>query len=116
MHGVGETCLPSTTVKLSDTWCPANCQPHVRSPGVPNSLKQYRSGLNRSVSDSGDLARSTCSMAMIDTTLVYAGRLVPVTISSCPSRRWPSSSAPTGSPSRSVAGRNDQLRRSSPNA
>ena len=53
-------------------------------------------------------------MAITDTTLVYPGRLVPVTISSCASRRCPSSSVPIGSPFRSCAGRNDQSRRSWP--
>ena len=55
-------------------------------------------------------------MAITETTLVYPGRLVPAAISSCASLRWPSSSAPIGRPSRSGAGRNDQSRRSSPNA
>ena len=50
-------------------------------------------------------------MAITDTTFVYPGRLVPVTISSCASRRCPSSSAPIASPFRSCAGRNDQSRR-----
>ena len=52
-------------------------------------------------------------MAMTDTTFAYPGRLVPVTISSCASRRCPSPSAPIGSPFRSGTGRNDQSRRTS---
>ena len=64
--------------------------PRPRSPGAPNTRKLYRSGLNRSASPGGS-ARSTCSMAITETTLVYPGRLVPATISSCASLRWPSS-------------------------
>ena len=55
-------------------------------------------------------------MAITETTLAYPGRLVPVTISSCASLRWLSSSAPIGKPVRSGDGTKDQSRRSSPNA
>ena len=101
-------------VKFSDTWCPANCHPQAASPGWPNTLKQYRSGSKRPA-DAGVSARSTCSIAITETTLAYPARLVPVMISSCPSRRWPSSSAPIGNPARCSDGRKDQSRRSSPN-
>ena len=112
MHGVGEMYRPSTTVKLSDTWCPANCHPQAWSPGEPNTLKQYRSGSNRSAR-SGASAQNML-MAITDTTLVYPGRLVPVTISSCAEPPLPSSSTPMVSPFRSGAGRYDQSRRSEP--
>ena len=115
MHGVGERYRPPVTVKFSDTWCPASCQPHgAAPPGVPKIRKQYRSGSNRCAiagASSSMSARRTCSIAMMETTFAYPGMLTDAAISRCASLRCGSVSDPIASPPRSGSGRYDHSRR-----